>query len=385
MLLARNQTGYQNLIKLTTRSYLQGFYYKPRIDHAALREFGDGLIGLSACLKGEVNELILGNREADAEARAREYAEIFGKENFFLELQDHGIPEQRAANEVLRRISKRLGLEMVVTNDCHYLRQSDSVAHDVLLCIGTQRARSDPDRLKYASDQFYLKSGSELAALFPEDRRAIDNTVAIAERCNVEIPSGSFHLPAFPLPPGESVDSFFEARAKAGLEERFEEMIRRGTLDSRYSMDLYRERLKFEIEVIKRMGFPGYFMIVWDFIRFARESGIPVGPGRGSAAGSLVSFALRITDIDPMRYDLLFERFLNPERVSMPDIDIDFCMRRRGEVIQYVNEKYGRDRVAQIITFGTLAAKGVLRDVGRVMGLPFAKMDRVASRFRRPT
>ena len=378
VLLARNQTGYQNLIKLTTRSYLQGFYYKPRIDHETLREFSDGLIGLSACLKGEINERILSNREAEAEARAREYAEILGPENFFLELQDHGIPEQRAANEVLRRMSKKLGLGLVVTNDCHYLRQSDSVAHDVLLCIGTQRARSDPDRLKYASDQFYLKSGSELAALFPEDRQAIDNTVAIAERCNVEIPSGKFHLPAFPLPPGESIEGFFEHRAMAGLEERLEEMARRGTIDSRYSMDLYRERLKFEIGVIKRMGFPGYFMIVWDFIRFARESGIPVGPGRGSAAGSLVSFALRITDIDPMKYDLLFERFLNPDRVSMPDIDIDFCMRRRGEVIQYVNEKYGRDRVAQIITFGTLAAKGVLRDVGRVLGLPFAKMDRVA-------
>lgn len=378
VLLARNQTGYQNLIKLTTRSYLEGFYYKPRIDHATLKEYGDGLIALSACLKGEINERILSNRAAEAEATAREYAEIFGPENFFLELQDHGIADQRAANEVLRRMSKKLGLGMVVTNDCHYLRQSDSVAHDVLLCIGTQRVRSDPDRMRYASDQFYLKSGAELAALFPEDLGAIENTLAIAERCNVEIPSGKFHLPAFPLPLGESIESYFEQRAKAGLEERFEEMQRRGTLDSRYSADLYRERLRFEIEVIKRMGFPGYFMIVWDFIRFARENGIPVGPGRGSAAGSLVSYALRITDIDPMRYDLLFERFLNPERVSMPDIDIDFCMRRRGEVIQYVNEKYGRDRVAQIITFGTLAAKGVLRDVGRVLGLPFAKMDRVA-------
>jgi DNA polymerase-3 subunit alpha len=378
VLLARNQVGYQNLIKLTTRSYLQGFYYKPRIDHATLREFSEGLIGLSACLKGEINERILSNREAEAEVCAREYAEILGQENFFLELQDHGIPAQRAANDVLRRLSKKLGLGLVITNDCHYLRQSDSVAHDVLLCIGTQRARSDPDRLKYASDQFYLKSGAELAALFPDDPQAIENTVLIAERCNVEIPTGQFHLPAFPLPPGESVDTFFERCAKEGLEERLVEMARRGTIDSRYSMDLYRERLRFEIGVIQRMGFPGYFMIVWDFIRFARESGIPVGPGRGSAAGSLVSFALRITDIDPMRYDLLFERFLNPERVSMPDIDIDFCMRRRGEVIQYVNEKYGRDRVAQIITFGTLAAKGVLRDVGRVLGLPFAKMDRVA-------
>ncbi|MGE0639186.1 MAG: DNA polymerase III subunit alpha [Thermoanaerobaculia bacterium] len=378
VLLATNETGYRNLIKLTTRSYLEGFYYKPRIDHATLARHAEGLIGLSACLKGEINERLISNREAEAEQVARKYIEILGQENFFLELQDHGIAEQRAANDALRRMAGKLGVGLVATNDCHYLRQDDSFAHDVLLCIGTQRALADPDRLRYASDQFYLKNVDEMRRLFPDDLAAIENTVAIAERCNLEIPSGTFHLPEFPVPEGEAVDGYFERIAQAGLEERLAEMTAKGRLDARFTPEQYRERLRFEIAVIQRMGFPGYFLIVWDFIRYARDGRIPVGPGRGSAAGSLVSYALRITDIDPMRYDLLFERFLNPERVSLPDIDIDFCMRRRGEVIQYVNEKFGRDRVAQIITFGTLAAKGALRDVGRVMGLPFAKMDRVA-------
>ncbi|MEZ5314477.1 MAG: DNA polymerase III subunit alpha [Thermoanaerobaculia bacterium] len=378
VLLATNETGYRNLIKLTTRSYLEGFYYKPRIDHATLARHSEGLIGLSACLKGEINERLISNREAEAEQVARKYIEILGQENFFLELQDHGIAEQRAANDALRRMARKLGVGLVATNDCHYLRQDDSFAHDVLLCIGTQRALADPDRLRYASDQFYLKNVDEMRRLFPDDLAAIENTVAIAERCNLAIPSGAFHLPEFPVPEGEAVDGYFERIAQAGLEERLAEMTAKGRLDARLTPEQYRERLRFEIAVIQRMGFPGYFLIVWDFIRHARDGRIPVGPGRGSAAGSLVSYALRITDIDPMRYDLLFERFLNPERVSLPDIDIDFCMRRRGEVIQYVNEKYGRDRVAQIITFGTLAAKGALRDVGRVMGLPFAKMDRVA-------
>ncbi len=378
VLLARNEVGYHNLIKLTTRSYLEGFYYKPRIDHDLLRRHSEGLIALSACLKGEINESILANREADAEATARLYADVFGSENFFLELQDHGIPEQRAANEILRRMAGKLGLETVVTNDCHYLRKDDAFAHDVLLCIGTQRMLADEDRLRYATDQFYLKDIDELSRLFPDDRRALENTLRIAERCQLEILSDTFHLPEFPLPEGESLDGFFDRMAREGLERRLEEQARHASGEGGVAQETYRERLRYEIGVIREMGFAGYFLIVWDFIRFAREQGIPVGPGRGSAAGSLVSWALRITDVDPLRYGLLFERFLNPERISLPDIDIDFCMRRRGEVIQYVNEKYGRDRVAQIITFGTLAAKGVLRDVGRVMGLPFAKMDRVA-------
>jgi DNA polymerase-3 subunit alpha len=379
VLLARDRVGFQNLIKLTTRSFLDGFYYKPRIDHALLRKHSEGLIGLSACLKGEINERIVGRREAEAEERARLYREILGEGNFFLELQDHGIPEQRAANEVLRRMSRKLELPLVVTNDCHYLRKDDAFAHDVLLCIGTQRMLSDPDRMRYASQEFYLKGADEMYRLFPDDAAAIENTVRIAERCALDLGKDSFHLPEFPVPAGESVESYFEGRAAEGLDQRLEEIRRRDPAAfSRHSVDAYRERLRYEIGVIQRMGFSGYFLIVWDFIREARAHDIPVGPGRGSAAGSLVSYALRITDIDPLQYDLLFERFLNPERVSMPDIDTDICQRRRGEVLQYVAEKYGRDRVSQIITFGTLAAKAALRDVGRVMGLPFAKVDRVA-------
>ncbi|MEO8503184.1 MAG: DNA polymerase III subunit alpha [Acidobacteriota bacterium] len=379
VLLARNETGYRNLIKLTSRSYLEGFYYKPRIDKELLRENSEGLIGLSACLKGEINEKIIGRQEAEAEKTARDFREIFGDENFYLELQDHGISDQRAANEVLRRIGQRTGLPLVATNDCHYLKRSDSFAHDVLLCIGTQRALADTDRLKYASDEFYLKTGEEMARLFPNDPQAIENTLRIAEACNLEIKTGDFHLPEFPVPAAYTLQSYFEEVVRNGLQERLDELRKRRESGLvKYPEEVYLHRLEMEIQVIERMGFPGYFLIVWDFIRYAREHGIPVGPGRGSAAGSLVSYALRITDIDPMQYDLLFERFLNPERISLPDIDIDFCMRGRGRVIQYVSEKYGRDRVAQIITFGTLAAKAVIRDVGRVMGVPYVKVDRIA-------
>jgi len=379
VLLAENETGYKNLLKLTSRAYLEGFYYKPRIDHDLLAKHADGLIGLSACLKGEVNQRILANREHDAEAKARQYLDVFGQGNFFLELQDHGIPEQHQANEVIRRIAYRLGAPTVVTNDCHYLREGDAEAHDVLLCIGTQRLLSDPDRLKYYSNNFYLKTAEEMHALFPDDRRAIENTARIAERCNLEIDTGTFHLPEFPVPAGETLESYFEKVTREGLEQRLAQLERRGSRAlANLGKDTYWERLSKEIDIIRKMGFPGYFLVVWDFIRYSRERGIPVGPGRGSAAGSLVSYCLRITDIDPLEYDLLFERFLNPDRISMPDIDIDFCMRRRGEVINYVAEKYGRDHVAQIITFGTLAAKAVIRDVGRVLGLPYSKVDRIA-------
>ena len=379
VLLARNETGYRNLIRLTSRSFLDGFYYKPRIDKELLRTHSEGLIGLSACLKGEVIEQVLDRREAEAEATANEYREILGDGNFYLEMQDHGIDAQRQANERLRRMSQRTGIPLVVTNDCHYLRQDDSFAHDVLLCIGTQRAVSDTDRLKYASDQFYLKSADEMFSLFPEDSQAIENTLAIAERCQLDISMGDFHLPAFPVPEGFTLDSYLEDVARRGLDERLEELAATGAdVLQRFSPELYRERLSREIGIIHKMGFAGYFLIVWDFMRYARENQIPVGPGRGSAAGSLVAYALRVTDIDPLQYGLLFERFLNPERVSLPDIDIDFCMRRRGEVIHYVSEKYGRNHVAQIITFGTLAAKAVVRDVGRVMGLPYSKVDRIA-------
>jgi DNA polymerase-3 subunit alpha len=380
VLLARNEQGYRNLLKLTSSAFLEGFYYKPRIDKELLRRHSEGLIGLSACLKGEINELIVASKEREAEATAREFLEIFGEGNFFLEMQDHGIPEQRLANGVVRRISQRTGIPLVVSNDCHYLRKDDAFAHDVLLCIGTQKTFGDADRLRYASDNFYLKSAGEMHQIFPDDHQALENTLAIAERCDLVIPTGKFHLPEFPLPAGyRDLQSYFEKVAREGLEERLAELRRRrGQGLVRHEDEVYRQRLEYEIQVIEKMGFPGYFLVVWDFIRHARENGIPVGPGRGSAAGSVVAYALRITNIDPLQYDLLFERFLNPDRISMPDIDIDFCMRRRGEVIHYVGEKYGRDRVAQIITFGTLAAKAVIRDVGRVMGVPYAKVDRIA-------
>ncbi|MFL6193835.1 MAG: DNA polymerase III subunit alpha [Thermoanaerobaculia bacterium] len=379
VLLVKDETGYRNLLKLTSSAFLEGFYYKPRVDKELLRKHSEGLICLSACLKGEINEHIVATREREAEATAREYLEIFGDGNFYLEMQDHGIPEQRLANEVVRRISQRTGIPLVVSNDCHYLRKDDAFAHDVLLCIGTQKTFSDPDRMKYASDNFYMKTAEEMHRIFPNDHAAIENTVAIAEKCNLVIPTGTYHLPEFPVPDGYSLQSYFDKVAREGLEERLAQLRRRrGQGLVRHEDEAYRQRLDYEIQVINKMGFPGYFLVVWDFIRHAREHDIPVGPGRGSAAGSVVAYALRITDIDPLQYDLLFERFLNPERISMPDIDIDFCMRRRGEVIHYVGEKYGRDRVAQIITFGTLAAKAVIRDVGRVMGMPYAKVDRIA-------
>jgi len=379
VLLAKDETGYKNLIKLSSRAYLEGFYYKPRMDRELLRKHSEGLICLSACLNGEINEKIVANREREAEALAREYLDIFGEGNFYLELQDHGIEEQRLANEVLRKLSRKLGIPRVITNDCHYLREDDAFAHDVLLCVGTQKTLKDPDRLRYASQEFYLKTADEIHRRFPDDPEAIENTLRIAERCNLEIPTGEFHLPEFPVPAGHTLGSYFGQVCREGLEERLERMKQRGSRGlRRHGEAVYRQRLEREISIIEEMGFPGYFLITWDFIRQARREGIPVGPGRGSAAGSLVSYALRITDIDPLEYDLLFERFLNPERVSMPDIDIDFCMRRRGEVIDYVTERYGRDRVSQIITFGTLAAKAVIRDVARVMGLPYVKADKIA-------
>jgi DNA polymerase III subunit alpha len=380
VLLARNETGYRNLIKLTSASYLEGYYYKPRIDPELLSRHSEGLICLSACLKGEINEQILANKEKEAERVARRYLETFGEGNFYLELQDHGLEEQRLANQVLRRLSRKLGVPLVATNDAHYLRREDARAHDVLLCIGTQKTLADSDRLRYASNEFYLKGIDEMYQAFPEDTGALESTVAIAEACDLEISFDGFHLPNFPVPEGQTLASYLTRVAREGLDERLAE-LRRLQAQGRVELapeEVYRQRLEMELQVIENMGFPGYFLVVWDFVRHARENRIPVGPGRGSAAGSLVSYALRITDIDPLQYGLLFERFLNPERISMPDIDIDFCMRRRGEVIQYVSEKYGRDRVAQIITFGTLAARAVIRDVGRVLGLPYGKVDRIA-------
>jgi DNA polymerase-3 subunit alpha len=382
VLLAETLEGYHNLIKLVSAGYTEGFYYKPRIDKELLARHVRGLIGLSSCLKGEVAEALSRQQERRAIDAAATFRDILGRGNFFLEMQWHGIEEQRLVNSGLPAIARELDLPLVCTNDVHYLRESDAHPHDVLLCIGTGKAFSDPKRLRYEARQFFLKSGDEMASAFRDHPEALANTLRIAERCNVQIAEGQSHLPNFDVPPGFTLDGYFEHVVRAGFAERLprlRQLAAAGAL--RHTLDEYERRLAYEIEMIQQMRYPGYFLIVWDFIRFARERGIPVGPGRGSAAGSLVAYCLRITDVDPIDFDLIFERFLNPERVSLPDIDIDFCERRRGEVIDYVTRKYGRENVAQIITFGTMKAKAVVRDVGRVLEMPFADVDRVAKQI----
>ncbi len=379
VLLAETNEGYHNLIKLVSSGYTEGFYYKPRIDKALLAEHAKGLIGLSSCLKGEVATGLRTDQAKKAMAAAAQYRDILGPNNFFLEMQYQGIDDQRIVNVGLSPIAKDLNLPLVVTNDVHYLRQSDQHPHDVLLCIGTGKNVSDEKRLRYHGDQFFLKTGAEMAEVFGDFPEALGNTVRIAERCNVSLPEGEAFLPNFTVPAGFTIDTYFEHITREGFAERLprlKAMDAAGTL--RHPLAAYEERLAYEIAMIKQMNYPGYFLITWDFIRYAREKGIPVGPGRGSAAGSLVAYSLKITDVDPLHFDLYFERFLNPERVSLPDIDIDFCERRRGEVITYVTEKYGRENVAQIITFGTMKARAVVRDVGRVMEFPISEVDRVA-------
>ena len=379
VLLAETLEGYHNLIKLVSGGYTEGFYYKPRIDKEFLARHAKGLIGLSSCLKGEVAEGLSHQQEKRAIDAAGAYRDILGPDNFFLEMQWHGIEEQRIVNSGLPAIARDLNLPLVCTNDVHYLRESDAHAHDILLCIGTGKAFSDPKRLRYDARQFFLKSADEMAATFKDFPDALVNTRRIAERCNVRLEEGASHLPNFEVPPDFTLDDYFEHVAREGFKQRLirlQQLAAAGTL--RHTIDEYERALSYEIEMIKRMKYPGYFLIVWDFIRHAREQGIPVGPGRGSAAGSLVAYCLRITDVDPIDFGLIFERFLNPERVSLPDIDIDFCERRRGEVIDYVTQKYGRENVAQIITFGTMKAKAVVRDVGRVLEMPFTEVDRVA-------
>ncbi len=379
VLLAETNEGFHNLVKLVSAGYTEGFYYKPRIDKDLLAQHARGLIGLSSCLKGEVATGIRTDQIARATQAAATYRDILGPGNFFLEMQYQGIDEQRKVNQAIPGIGAGLGLGLVVTNDVHYLRQDDSKPHDVLLCIGTGKSVNDAHRLRYHGDQFYLKTPEEMAAVFGEFPAALANTARIAERCLVDLDSKENHLPNFEVPAGFTLDDYFEHMVRQGFLERLprlRELAARGAL--KHGLDTYESRLAYEIEMIKRMKYAGYFLIVWDFIRYARERGIPVGPGRGSAAGSFVAYCLRITDVDPIEFDLLFERFLNPERVSLPDIDIDFCERRRGEVIEYVTRKYGRENVAQIITFGTMKAKAVVRDVARVMDLPFAEADRVA-------
>src|SRR5262245_25255312 len=379
VLLAETQEGFHNLIKLVSSGYIDGFYYKPRIDKALLAQHARGLIGLSSCLKGEVATGLRTDQTRKAIEAAATYRDILGPANFFLELQYQGLDEQRVVNAGLPAIARDLGLPLVCTNDVHYLRQTDQHPHDVLLCIGTGKSVSDEKRLKYHGDQFFVKSAEEMADVFRDYPEALANTLRISERCNVVIPEGQSHLPNFQVPPGYTIESYFDEVVHEGFQarvSRLRELEALGTL--RRPIAEYETRLAYEIDMIKRMKYPGYFLIVWDFIRFARERGIPVGPGRGSASGSLVAYSLKITDVDPLHFDLYFERFLNPERVTLLDIDIDFCERRRGEVIQYVTEKYGRENVAQIITFGTMKARAAVRDVGRVMEMSVADVDRVA-------
>ena len=367
VLLAENNTGYQNLMKIVSKGFVDGFYYKPRIDEEVMREYHEGIIALSACLAGEVPRYLEKGLYEEAKEAAKRHLEIFGEGNYFLELQDHGIPLQRQVNQGIMRLSKELNIPLVATNDCHYINADDWEAHDILLCIQTGKKVSDENRMRYEGGQYYVKSEEEMRQLFPYAPEAIENTHKIAERCNVEIEFGVTKLPRFDVPDGYDSWGYLNHLCDEGFALRYPDDD--GTL---------RARLDYELGTIKSMGYVDYFLIVWDFINFAKSHGIAVGPGRGSAAGSIVAYCLKITDIDPIRYQLLFERFLNPERVSMPDIDVDFCYERRQEVIDYVVEKYGKDQVAQIVTFGTLAARGVIRDVGRVMDLPYNLCDQVS-------
>lgn len=379
VLLAENNTGYHNLMKIVSKGFVEGFYYKPRVDLEVLREYSEGIIALSACLAGEVQRLLARDFYEEAVKAALRYEEIFGKGNFFLELQDHGISMQQKVNADLIRMSRETGIELVATNDVHYTFADDAKAHDILLCIQTGKLVTDENRMRYEGGQYYLKSEDEMRLLFPYAVDALENTAKIAERCNVEIEFGVRKLPKFQVPKefwesdteeGEASWRFLHHLCTEGLKRRYDEITEELT-----------ERLDYELSVIKSMGFIDYFLIVWDFIHYAKENDIMVGPGRGSAAGSIVAYTLEITDIDPIKYSLIFERFLNPERVSMPDIDVDFCYERRQEVIDYVVEKYGKDRVAQIVTFGTLAAKGVIRDVGRVLDMPYNQVDAIAKQI----
>ena len=378
LLLARDAEGYRNLMRLSTAGYLEGYYYRPRIDRELLGECAAGLIATSTCLGGEIPQLLLRGDRQGAERVAGEYREIFGAENFFLEIQDQGLAEEKAVNPALVDIGRRLDIPLLATNDCHFLRKDDHFAHDILICIQTGKTVKDTDRMRFTQEH-YFKSPREMRDLFKDMPEAVENTLRVAERCTLTLEKGRNLLPHFQVPEGATTEGFFRQVALEGYDDRlrrWKELEARGRLH--VPIETYRARLESEIDMVLRMGFPGYFLIVWDFIKYAREQGIPVGPGRGSAAGSLVAYCLRITDVDPLEYDLLFERFLNPERITMPDIDIDFCIRGRGQVIDYVREKYGRDNVAQIITFATMGAKAVIRDAGRGLDIPYGECDRIA-------
>ncbi|MCR4336903.1 MAG: DNA polymerase III subunit alpha, partial [Candidatus Omnitrophica bacterium] len=367
VLLARDEQGYKNLIKLVSLGYLEGFYYRPRMDKEILAQYAQGLMATSACLRGELAwQIRQGNYNAALKA-ADEFSQIFGKGHFYLELMEHGLPEQKSVNEGLLKIAKELNLPLVATNDVHYLKQSQFKAHEALLCIQTQTFVNDPNRMRLKTDQFYLKSPEEMEQQFGWVPDALKNTLEIAEKCNLKLKFDNYHLPRYEPPVGKTQDEYLEELCQKGLKERYQALTPE-----------IQNRLQHELTTIKKMGFVSYFLIVWDFIHYAKQKGIPVGPGRGSAAGSLVSYLLGITDLDPLRYGLLFERFLNPERSGMPDIDIDFCFNRRPEVIEYVTQKYGKDNVAQILTFGTMQARAAVRDVGRVLSVPYSDVDKIA-------
>ncbi|MGF0095715.1 DNA polymerase III subunit alpha [Peptoniphilus sp. SGI.035] len=367
ILLAENNEGFKNIMKIVSIGFVDGYYYKPRVDKSVLKKYSRGVIATSACLGGEVQRFILDRDLEAAKSAAKEYREIFGENNFFLELQYHGMPEQARVNRELVKISEELGIPLIASNDVHYLDKEDAKSHDVLLCIQTGKTINEEGRMKFPSDEFYLKSPDEMAALFPENKDALENTVKIANRCNVEIKFHDLHLPEFTVPSEYTHEEYLKKLAVEGMYSRYKNIT-----------EEIKERFEFEFNTIKNMGYVDYFLIVWDFIRYARKHEIQVGPGRGSAAGSMISYCLGITDVDPLEFDLLFERFLNPERVSMPDIDIDFCYERREEVIEYVNRKYGESHVAQIVTFGTMAARNAIRDVGRALDMSYAKVDYIA-------
>ena len=384
ILLAKNLEGYRNLVRLTSKAYTEGFYYKPRIDRELLAQHSKGLVALSACMSGMPSAMLARNCFEDAASAAVEFQEIMGKGNYFLEIQEHGLDAQKRIRKPLVELSRKTGVPLVATNDAHYLTPDDAVAHDVLLCIGSGKTIKDPNRLRYGPPNFYVRSSEEMWAIFGKEiPETLTRTLEIAEMCDLQLPTGMNYLPNYPIPASDadlSIDEYFEKVVREGYERRRQEVWERQLVRNslRYPLSDYQERISREITMIKQMGFPGYFLIVWDFIRYAKEHGIPVGPGRGSAAGSLVAYCLNITDVDPLQYDLLFERFLNPERVSMPDIDIDFCVRGRGEVINHVADLYGRDSVCQIITFGTMASKAAIKDVGRALDMPYAEVERIA-------
>jgi len=366
--LVRNRAGYRNLVKLVSKAYLEGFYYKPRVDRELLAQHADGLVVLSGCLNSEVSRLLSQGETQKATEVAGWYQEVFGRDYYFMEVQSHGLEQQARVTADTLAIAKAVGAPIVGTNDSHYLEDGHARAHEALLCIQTGTNLGDPNRFRFSTQEFYVKSAEEMARVFAELPEACRNTLAVAERCNLTLDFGTFHLPRYLVPDGHTLDSYLRELSAAGLRRRY------GPTPG----EAVEARLAHELAVVEKMGFAGYFLVVWDFIHYARQQGIAVGPGRGSSAGSLTAYCLGITNIDPIRYGLLFERFLNPERISMPDMDIDFADDRRDEVIRYVAEKYGRDRVAHIITFGTLGAKAAIRDVGRVLGLPYADVDRIA-------